>query len=179
LTRALVLFLSSIAAFSAQLPRVEAGIAIGGIRETTLGEYPVAAGGRASVRVLPFLSAELEFNRFPVGGAMALFPATQGLFGVRAGYRLGPLGVYGKLRPGFVRFDHNLYATLGTCPALDAGGVLELYSSRHVASRFDLGDTVVFYGTGVSIPAIATPGPPVIPGTRHQVQWSFGLSVWF
>ena len=64
-------------------------------------------------------------------------------FGARVGRRLGPFGIYGKLRPGFIRFDRNLYdPKLGTQPALDAGGILELYSSRHVAGRFDLGDTI-------------------------------------
>ena len=54
--------------------------------------------------------------------------------------------------------------SLGTQAALDAGGILELYSSRHAAGRFDLGDTMVWYGGA---------------GARHQLQWSVGLSLWF
>jgi hypothetical protein len=43
-----------------------------------------------------------------------------------------------------MRFDANQYApALRTRPALDIGGVVEFYSSRHLAVRFDFGDTVV------------------------------------
>jgi hypothetical protein len=171
-------FLSTTLAF-AQMPRLEAGVAIGGIRENVFGDYPVTAGGRVSVRLLPFLGAEAEVNRFPVGGGTASFPATQGLFGLRAGWRVGPIGIYGKVRPGFVRFDVNSLASPGTRAALDAGGILELYSSRHLAARFDFGDTVVFYGSNFSIPGGPPPGLLVVPGTRHQLQWSVGVSGWF
>ena len=79
-----------------------------------------------------------------------------------------------------MRYDANAYVpNLGTRPALDLGGVLEFYSSRHFAGRMDFGDTTVWYGSDIVIPPISGPGPNVVPGTRHQLQWSLGVSVWF
>ena len=174
----LVLSLGDVA-FS-QTPRAEIGVQLGGIRENVLGEYPVGGGGRVTVHVVHVFDAEAEINRFPIGGGTALFPATQALFGARVGYRFGPIGFYGKLRPGFMRFDSNpRVPSLGIRPALDFGGVLEFYSRRHIAGRLDLGDTVVWYGSDTVIPPISRPGPNVNTGTRHQPQWSFGFSIWF
>ena len=68
-------------------PRVEAGVAVGGLREGIFGEYPVLAGGRVSVHTFWLLDAEAEVNRFPIGGAASSFPATQALFGARVGRR--------------------------------------------------------------------------------------------
>ena len=160
--------------------RFEIGVQIGGIQEHVLGEYPVTAGGRATVQVFRFLDAEAEVNRYPIGGAVSLFPATQALFGVRAGRRFGGIGLYGKVRPGFMRFDTNAYVPeLHTRAALDVGGIIEFYSRRHVAARIDFGDTAVWYGTGIVIPPISGIGGNVIPGTRHQFYWNLGVSVWF
>jgi hypothetical protein len=157
-------FTLSLSAAGFEQPRVEAGVLVGGLKEGIFGEYPVLAGGRVSVHTFWLLDAEAEVNRFPIGGAASNYPATQALFGARVGRRIGPFGVYGKLRPGFIRFDQNLYdPKLGTQPALDAGGILELYSARHIAGRFDVGDTMVWYSGAA----------------RHQLQWSVGLSLWF
>jgi hypothetical protein len=174
----LVLIVGRIA-FS-QTPRAEIGVQLSGIRENALGEYPVGAGGRVTVHVIHFVDAEAEINRFPIGGGTALFPATQAIFGARVGQRFGPIGIYGKLRPGFMRFDANVRVqNLGVRPVLDFGGVLELYSRRRIAVRFDLGDTAVWYGRDTVIPPISSPGPSIILGTRHQLKWSFGFSFWF
>jgi hypothetical protein len=148
-------------------PRVEAGVLLGGIKEPALGEYPVIAGGRITIRAWRLLDGEAEVSRYPIGGSASNYPATIALFGARAGRRFGNLGLYGKVRPGFISFDSNLNRpSLGTRPALNAGGILEFYSTRHLAARFDLGDTVVWYGRQG-------------PGTRHQLQWSVGVSAWF
>lgn len=173
----LVLIVGGIA-FS-QTPRAEVGLQLSGIRENVLGEYPVGGGARVTVHMFQYIDAEAEINRFPIGGGAALFPATQGLFGARIGRRFWPIGIYGKLRPGFMRFDANSRVqNLGIRPALDFGGVIEFYSRRHIAGRLDFGDTVVWYGDTI-IPPISKPGPNVIPGTRHQLQWSLGASIWF
>jgi hypothetical protein len=160
--------------------RFEVGVLLGGVRARVLGEHPVGAGGRVTIHTFRFIEAEAEVSRYPVGGGVALFPVTQGLFGVRAGRRIGGIGVYSKLRPGFMRFDSNLYVPrLGTRAALDAGGIVEFYSRRHVAARVDFGDTVVWYGSDIVIPPISGIGGNVVPRTRHQFQWNLGLSVWF
>ncbi len=177
--RFLLALLFALPLFS-QTPRAEIGVELGGIRETVLGEYPVSGGGRVTVHLWRLIDAEAEVNRIPIGGGVALFPATQLLAGARVGRRFGRFGIYGKARPGVMRFDANLYTpNLNARPALDVGGVLEAYSSRHLAFRMDFGDTAVWYGRDISIPLISEPGPDVVPGTRHQLQWSMGLSVWF
>ena len=161
----------SLSAAELDQPRVEAGVVLGGLREGVFREYPVLGGGRVTIHTLRFVDADVEVNRFPIGGAASSYPASQALFGVRAGRRFGGLGIYGKLRPGLVSFDANPYLpALGTRAALDAGAVLELYSRHHLAARLDVGDTVVWYGNV---------GGSVTAGTRHQLQWSVGLSVWF
>ena len=173
-------FALSLSAGELDQPRAEAGVVLGGLREGVFREYPVVGGGRVSVHTFRFVDAEVEVNRFPIGGAASSFPATQTLFGIRAGRRIGNLGVYGKLRPGFISFDANPYVpALGRRAALDAGGILEVYSRHHVAGRLDLGDTVVWYGKDLVIPSISGVGGSVTAGTRHQLQWSVGLSVWF
>lgn len=164
---------------SAQAPRLEIGVQLSTIRENVLGEYPLGGGGRVTVHAFRFIDAEAEVNRYPIGGGGAIFPATQVLLGARAGRRFGPLELYGKLRPGFMRLDANPYVpNLGTRAALDIGGVIEFYSSRHIAGRIDFGDTAVWYGHDIVIPAISGVGGSVVPGTRHQLQWSLGISFW-
>jgi hypothetical protein len=163
-----------------QPPRFEAGVLVGGIQESVLGESPVIAGGRVAVRAWRYIGGEVELSRYPVGGATSLFPATQALFGARIGGRIGGIGLYGKVRPGFMRFDQNLYVPgLDTRAVLDLGGVLEFYSRRHLAARIDFGDTVTCYGSDIVIPPISGIGGDVIPGTRQQFQWSLGVSGWF
>lgn len=175
----LLVFLAlPLAADDFEQPKVEVGVLLGGIKEPVLGEYPVVAGGRVSVHVFRFMDAEAEVSRHPIGGAVSLYPATQVMMGARAGRRFGMIGLYGKVRPGFMQFDTNAYVPrLGTQAALDAGGILEFYSRRHVAMRVDFGDTVVWYGRDITIPQSS--GTGMIPGVRHQFQWSIGVSAWF
>lgn len=141
LTRLLIPIAALASKLFAQTPRVEAGLHLGATDARVLGEKPLAAGGTFTVHLFRFVDAEAGVTRFPIGGTVALFPATQATFGARLGRRWGPLGLYGKVRPGFTRFDTNAYVpNLGTRPALDIGGILEFYSHRHFAARVDFGD---------------------------------------
>ena len=87
-----------------------------------------------------------------------------GLFGAKVGARTGHFGFFGKVRPGFISISRELRSssilvdpgppavTLATAAhvtrlterALDLGGVVEYYPSRHWALRWDFGDTLVF-----------------------------------
>jgi hypothetical protein len=164
---------------SAQDPRFEIGVQLSGLRENVLGEYPLGGGGKVTVRALRFVAAEAEVDRYPIGGGTALYPATQVSLGARVGRRIGPLGIYGIARPGWMSFDTNAYVPkLGIRPALDFGAALEFYSRRHMAARMDVGDSVVWYGLD-AIPAIYRPGPSIVPGARHQLHWTLGFSFWF
>ena len=127
------------------------------------------AGGRFAARLLRVLDADTEVNRFPIGGGFSAFPGTQFLIGAKAGYRVGPFGIFAKVRPGFIRFDQPPFPRtpeLGTRPVVDLGGVFEIYSKYHVFVRIDYGDIVVSYGNSGF-------------GTRHQLQAGFGVGVWF
>jgi hypothetical protein len=132
-------------------------------------------GGRITFNFNDYVAVEGEINFFPKDllgmpspGTPSLiqpgiFPAsvqqTQGLFGLKAGIRSSRAGVFGKVRPGFMRFGQApvriflvddvqppfaFWLARGrTAFALDFGGVAEFYPSRRVVVRFDLGDTVV------------------------------------
>jgi hypothetical protein len=96
----------------------------------------------------------------------------QGQFGVKAGKRFRKVGLFLKLRPGFVRFTRvsqltgirlitvihpstnrevqveNAEFRLGkaTYFSTDVGGVVEFYPSRRIVTRLDVGDTIIRYG---------------------------------
>lgn len=55
--------------------------------------------------------------------------------------------------------------------ALDLGGVLELYPSRFVSVRFDLGDTMIHYGRST-----LSGGPGSI---THNLQFTTGVGFRF
>ena len=113
-------------------------------------------GARMTLNLADSFGLEGELNFFRQKRTNDIvFPAfvdsarTQGLFGVKTGLRSEKAGIFAKFRPGFVRFGES-----GVIPgqsftqfALDIGGVFELYPSRSVALRFDIGDTVVRFGS--------------------------------
>ncbi len=152
-------------------------------------------GGRFTYNINSHLAVEAEMNFFPRerrvekqifgfgGEVLQGGRKTQGLFGIKAGARRERIGVFGKVRPGFVHFSHFerqgfVCALLGPTPcppnpppvfsetdfALDLGGVVELYPSRRAVVRFDLGDTIIHSGSGEVIE---------LPGTRQSLQGPF------
>jgi len=130
---------------------------------------------------------------------------TEGLFGVKAGKRFQKWGIFGKARPGLASFSKgafNLVPIGGGGPfpfrvesrrltnfALDVGGVLEFYPSRHIVTRFDFGDTMNFFGkrtTGFQlitdpITGVTTLGAPIISPayTGHTLQFTAGVGFRF
>lgn len=161
-------------------------------------------GGRVTYNLHRNLGLEGEVNFFPrnlgqgfnaPGGHMY-----QGQFGVKAGKRFETFGLFGKLRPGFVGFSqtrqligtHTL-AFAGTSFtvgefrigrkeyfSMDAGGVLELYVSRRIMTRMDIGDTIIkygeFVGEGFSLSTAIIRRPPE---TRHNFQFTAGVGFRF
>jgi hypothetical protein len=121
---------------------------------------------------------------------------TEGLFGLKAGIRKKPFGIFGKFRPGFESSGHAVIPRFlnGDGPdrqnpfgfeqiratqfALDMGGVVELYPSRRTIIRFDLGDTMVRYPhlQFTSFPAGTT---LFETGYSHKVQFSAGVGFRF
>lgn len=126
----------------------------------------------------------------------------QAQFGAKVGKRFRRFGIFGKARPGFVGFTkvNKLLSTFevanapglppfvvgrfGTGKALyfstDFGGVVEYYASRRFFTRFDLGDTIIHYGS--------FPGPGAFlsraiilrpPEMKHNLQFSAGAGFRF
>ena len=116
-------------------------------------------GGRVTFNLNDSFGIEGELNFFPQkrSNSLTAFPLfidstrTQGLFGVKTGIRSEKAGIFAKFRPGFVRFGESgslgVTAQSFTQFAMDLGGVFELYPSRSVAFRFDIGDTIVRFGS--------------------------------
>lgn len=162
-------------------------------------------GGRFGYNISKYFALEAEGNFFPRDRDVEGGRKIQGLFGVKAGKRFEKVGVFAKARPGFIRFEKGDYRFgTGGCPtvfpppiacfqpvartafAIDLGGVLELYPSRHTIIRFDAGDTIIRLGArNVAATQLAT-GPPfhlvVIPvaaQTTHNLQGSVGFGFRF
>ena len=136
-----------------ETPKVEVGAQYTLLRFRDFSVTDSGVGGRVTYNVTDNIGIEGELNFFPQkrSNSLTVFPLfvdstrTQGLFGVKTGLRSEKAGIFGKIRPGFVRFgDSGVVPGLGfTQFALDFGGVFELYPTRSVALRFDVGDTVI------------------------------------
>ena len=86
----------------------------------------------------------------------------QAVGGVKAGKRLESWGIFGKARPGIVSFsdgETNFFPVGPVTPtsffevkrsrvtsfATDIGAVLEFYPSKRIVTRFDAGDTIIYF----------------------------------
>ena len=141
-----------------ETPKVEIGAHYTLLRFRDFSVTDSGVGGRVTYNISDNIGIEGELNVFPQkrSNDLTLFPLfidssrTQGLFGVKTGLRSEKAGIFGKFRPGFVRFGESGVLGVGqsfTQFALDIGGVFELYPSRSVALRFDVGDTVIRFGS--------------------------------
>jgi hypothetical protein len=119
----------------------------------------------------------------PNGGGSIL----QSVAGLKAGVRKSRFGLFAKVRAGF--FDVTAFETTSfnppaaafvrlIQPELDLGAVAEVCISRRLSLRYDLGDTMVFYGKrtinqgGTSITAIGS-------RTLQNFQFSAGIAFRF
>ena len=143
-----------------ETPKVEVGVNYTLLRTNGAGIIDSTSdsgvGGRITYNLANSLAIEAEFNSFPQDGRINLASLaaidshkTQGLFGVKYGMRSEKWGIFGKLRPGFVRFSEGSspIGSPATEFALDLGGVFELYPTRPVALRFDVGDTLIRFSS--------------------------------
>jgi hypothetical protein len=77
----------------------------------------------------------------------------QGLFGVRMGARTEHVGIFAKVRPGFIYYESALPIREETGQgsltrfAADLGGIVEYYPKRNTTWRVDVGTTLVRYLT--------------------------------
>jgi hypothetical protein len=154
-------------------------------------------GVRFGYNINRYAAVEAEGDFFPrryfpnlnSGGSLA-----QGQFGVKTGKRFEKFGLFAKARPGFVTFGEILTQTgsvtfpfqgngpIVTFPifeekrrnffSMDVGAVVELYPSRGMLVRFDLGDTMIHYGDTTVSPFSGSPG---LDRVSHKFQFSAGI----
>lgn len=169
------------------------------------GEEKTSAGfgGRLGYNVNRYFALEAEANYFPEDDYADGGRKTQVLAGAKVGKRFESVGLFGKARPGFVRFSQGDYGPgpnlcLAIFPrpigcfqskaktnfALDLGGVVEFYPSKKTLVRFDAGDTMIFFGDR-NVP-LTNPNNPanvvVLPRaseTKHNLQISAGFGFRF
>lgn len=157
-------------------------------------------GARFTYNISKTMSVEAEFNFFPsnkrsefiIGVPVEIVEPGgrkfQTLFGPKIGYRGERFGVYGKIRPGFVRFGRYQVVTEIGPPSnpfvfatsrkkvvffnVDVGGVFEYYPTRKTLFRVDVGDTIIRYRSLEPV--------EINPSfTRHNPQISAGFGFRF
>jgi Outer membrane protein beta-barrel domain len=151
-------------------PKFEIGGQFVVTRLSDLDDTNTGGGGRLTYNFTDNIAIEGELNYFPQDlGLIASTSSYQGLFGVKTGIRSERAGIFGKIRPGFTRFDRAAPLTTSTQFTFDLGGVLELYPSRSTVVRFDLGDTIVNFGSDIATPSF----------TSHNLQFGIGFGFRF
>lgn len=171
---------------SEPLPKIDLGGQFTFLQATTSRLATQQQGGLGIVfdwNPKRYVSLDLALNflpnhrsNFEVLGFYNRGSALQGLAGVKLGKRWDRVGLFGRIRPGFVSYNQVLdkfeplpfsFGRL-TRPALDSGVTLEFYPLRHLALRYDVGNTTIFYAAR-RVPA--SPGPPTlrVPGLNANV----------
>src|SRR5260370_41506815 len=147
---ALVLFAGSDVFGQSATSKYEVGVQFSLIRFSDLDITEPGFGVRFTYNINKHVAVEAEGNVFPRDS----FPVghkSEALFGVKAGARSRRVGLFGKIRPGFMNFT-NFERAFGpcfsNCPsqpprlnfsetdfALDVGAVAEFYTSRRTFIR--------------------------------------------
>jgi outer membrane scaffolding protein for murein synthesis (MipA/OmpV family) len=159
-----------------ETPKVEVGAHYTLLRFRDFGPFNASdsgVGGRVTYNATDSFGIEGELNFFPQerinfsNGSSLDSKRMQALFGVKTGIRSEKAGIFGKFRPGFIRFSQgsDLLGLSATEFTMDIGGVFELYPSRPVAIRFDVGDTIIRFGG--------------LGATSHNLQISTGVALRF
>jgi hypothetical protein len=170
----------------------------------------IGIGGRFTYNVSGKLAFETEANYFPgrltateLGNAgiprgnrpLSGGKKTQILAGVKYGIRTEKYGIFGKIRPGVIRFTayprliglavvssptggnpEDVLVITQEIPStffnIDVGGILEYYPTKRTVLRMDVGDTIVRYN--------AQKPKDINPSfTRHNLQASIGFGFRF
>ena len=153
-----------------------------GVGTSTLG-----LGGRAVWHIVPFVDIDGELAIHPNAGVQGY--KVQGMVGAKAGMRAKVLGVFAKVRPGFLFFSKDPFgvgrpgAMLGHTdwahsldPTVDVGGVVEYYAPNNLIVRLDVGETIVRYHSR-TVPGSQVQPPRQVGGvTTRNLQWSIGLA---
>ena len=173
-------------------PKFEIGIHFTALRLDEFALTDKGIGGRVGYHINSHLSIEGELNVLPGSRnerddnfELTISAARiEGLFGPKMGIRRKRFGGFGKIRPGVLNSQverRNLFdagVVLGqsntTGFALDLGGVVEFYPSRHTLIRFDAGDTLLRNRKRFLISLAGRPDL-FINFTSHNFQLSAGV----
>src|SRR5262249_26376446 len=185
-----------------EVSKMEVGIQFSALRsgsgygfENTSG---IGGGARTTFNINKYIALEAETNYFPKSGFYNV-SRWQGQFGVKSGLRFKQFGIFGKLRPGFMRTSYDEFVYIfgpGPLPpvvsvtrirehhtglSVDMGGVVEFYPSKRLTLRFDLGDTVVRQNEDFGGPVFGLGGfrSGSINQTTHHLQLSAGVGFRF
>jgi len=148
-------------------------------------------GGFFSYRLLRFLYADSSVEFYPRASKSIGFQdggrIVQGLFGVKAGISRKYVSIFGKVRPGLIDATQtiNRFTTASGSTttfvtgafqtfALDLGGVMEVYATKHTFVRFDVGDTHLYFPDKTV--TLANGQATTISGGsyQHTMQYSVG-----
>jgi hypothetical protein len=190
------------------LPRIEVGVHYTFIdfnRSNQCGscaEIRNGFGGRVTYNFNRNVAAEAILNFFP-GDVFKIVvppssfpkPRLQGLFGLKAGIHKERFGVFGAVRPGFMRFTPVTdcrTSDFSSCRdvlknefTINFGGVAEAYLSRHAMVRFDIGDSYIRYPDTRFLVADTGPQGPIVGVftkrgfNTHNLQISIGAGFRF
>jgi hypothetical protein len=151
--------------------RHDAGATVTWLNLNGLDQTAGGLGGRVGIHVIDLLWLDAEANVFPTDD-----PRTgrklQAFAGAKLGSRSRLFGLFGKVRPGGIRFTGDfmppgrvciaIFPTPPACLAsrralaLDYGSVIEVYPSDRTILRFDLGTTYIWYGSQGEAPRVRT-----------------------
>ncbi|HKQ90347.1 MAG TPA: outer membrane beta-barrel protein [Blastocatellia bacterium] len=213
----LTLFLYEPVNAQSETPKIEVGVLISGLARGRFGDpESLGGGGRVTFNLTKALALEGELNYFPSTGSNDV-RRLQGQFGVKSGWRFKKFGVFGKVRPGFIDTKRDFQPSCffqTICPpnqvcapifppfcssftfadrgfSLDVGGVAELYPSKRIVVRLDVGDTIADRQSApifISQPIFNSQGLLLnntfftLPGgnvTTHNLQLSVGVGFRF
>lgn len=150
---------------STEVPKFEVAAEYTGLqRESFSGRADQGGGARFTFNLNRIISFETAGYFFPYqcidcsnnGNAVEV------VGGVKVGKRFEHWGIFGKARPGVVSFSRGKFDVVPNpgipgfpfnfVPhrvnsfAADLGGVVEFYPSKHIVTRFDVGDTIIHFG---------------------------------
>lgn len=162
-----VVCLAQVQAFaqSQDLPKFEVAAEFTSLEREAFGRRRTepGLGGRFTFNLNESVALEAAGYFFPKQCFDCVNPGRvlQAVGGVKIGKRFEKWGIFGKARPGVISFsdgERNLVPTgpFPTFPfevtfdrvnsfATDIGGVVEFYPSKRIVTRFDAGDTIVYF----------------------------------